>query len=64
MKNRRLGKCSRNDVKKKGYKITIIIPLKIIIEENTPYYLQVMKRREIIIFVLYFSLFSAKNMYS
>lgn len=42
MKKSSLGKCSQNDVKKKGYKITIIIPLKIIIEENAPYYLQVM----------------------
>lgn len=41
MKNSSLGKCLSNDIKKKGYKITTIIHLKIIIEENTSYYLQV-----------------------
>ena len=34
MKNSSLGKCSSNDIKKKGYKITTIIHLKIIIEEK------------------------------
>lgn len=34
MKNTSLGKCSSNDIKKKGCKITTIIHLKIIIEEK------------------------------
>lgn len=61
MKNSSLGKCPSNDIKKKGYKITTIIHLKIIIEENTSYYLQVINRR--FYFLFYSSIYFLQRTY-
>ena len=63
MKNSSLGKCSSNDIKKKGYKITTINSFKNYYRRKC-IILPSGNSQEIIISIVYFYLFSTKNIYS